>query len=173
MLLVFVGHYVNNFGTRPMNTRSPVIVTLPAALFAICLAGTSHATDPIEELKVCARMTDQDVRYACYDRLGQRLLEDESPESPALPDDIGGADFTDQPQQEVAKEDRGRVTSCTKGRDGRWYFVFDNGQVWKESNTSRNRFKNCEFVAYIYRDSFGYKMRIGDDGKKLRVRRVR
>jgi hypothetical protein len=53
-------------------------------LLALWLAGLSissgYAADPVEALKVCAKMADRDARFACYDELGQRVLEEESAE---------------------------------------------------------------------------------------------
>ncbi len=153
--------------------QSPYLtVALLAFLAAGCLiAGTAQA-DPTEALKVCARLADKDARFACYDELGQRVLAEDGKATPSLPDDIGGAEFEKQAHGQI-KEDRGQVTSCQKGGDGRWYFYFDNGQVWKEANTGRNRFRNCDFLASVYRDGFGYKMRIEESGKRIRVTRLR
>lgn len=155
-----------------MNIRLVTRLNPAAALFTGLLVTVSHASDPVEELKSCARIGEPEERYACYDDLGRRLLEDEAPKTPALPDEIGGAAFEER-SGAPHKEDRGLVTSCKKGGDGRWYFYFDNGQVWKESNTGRHRFRNCEFIASVYRDGFGYKMRIEENDKNIRVSRIR
>ena len=81
-----------------------------------------------------------------------------------LPDDFGvsGPKTT---------EYRGVVTSCRQGHYGDWYFVFDNGQVWKEVNRRNRRFKECDFDVTIAKDSFGYKMRIESLDKTIRVKR--
>ena len=70
------------------------------------------------------------------------------------------------------KKYRGHVRSCGQMSDDRWYFVFDNGQMWKQSSDGNYRFKQCDFDVTITEDFFGYKMKI-DGGKTLRVKRER
>ena len=199
---------------------------------ALCLAGLSasngHAADPVEELKFCARMSDRDARFACYDALGQRVLGDEPaadqapPETvvpaevaaipatmatteptaatqaadvteaaastettvvtqateateteanvPSLPDHLGGTSFEKKSESGEFKHS-GLVTSCKKGADSRYYFFFESGQVWRQSNIGRHRFKDCNFVVTIRRDAFGYKMQIDGETSKIRVAR--
>jgi len=193
------------------------LLLLTFSLAGACI-GIAHATDPIEMLKVCAKMTDRDARFACYDDLGQRVLNEESadeqpPQEPAvaeagvvtaatgsrvateatgaatestvateatgaatdvqsLPDHLGGTVFEKESAQ--GKFDyRGLVTSCKKGSDGRWYFFFESGQVWKQSNKSRRRFKECYYSVTITRDGFGYKMQIDGESSKIRIARKR
>lgn len=170
--------------------------TIPVFIFILSIAFIPatgvRAADAVEGLKLCAKMTDRDARLACYDDLGKRLLGEESVDdmsfanddiqaeaaetataavvSPSLPDDLGGTVFE---KESDAPQNKGRVTSCKKGADNRWYFYFDNEQVWKESNTGRYRFKDCNFVATISRDGFGYQMQQEGKTRKIRVKRVR
>ena len=180
-------------------------------LLALWLAGLSiasgHAADPVEALKVCAKMTDRDARFACYDELGQRVLEEgsadeqnppetaveaaatttattatgptiateptgEASDTPSLPDQLGGTSF-EKKSEKGQFEHKGLVTSCKKGADDRWYFSFENGQVWRQSNRSRRRFKECHYFVTITRDAFGYKMQIEGESGKIRVARRR
>ena len=150
-------------------------------------AGIAQSADPIEELKACAEMTDRDARLACFDSLGQQALGEQpaasepkreevvQPEAAPvetatsaqpLPDDLG----VSEPK---AIEYSGMVTSCQKGHYGDWYFIFDNGQVWKEVNRRNHRFKECNFNVTIAKDTFGYKMRIDSLDKTMRVKRHR
>jgi len=155
-------------------------------------AGVAHAGDAVEGLRACAAVADRDARLGCYDDLGKRLLEEAPAENmssaniarepeaaeavttaavtPSLPDDLGGTAFEKESDK---PENKGRVTSCKRGADNRWYFFFDNEQVWKESNTGRYRFKNCDFFATISRDGFGYQMQQEGKTRKIRVKRVR
>ena len=73
---------------------------------------------------------------------------------------------------EGVKSYRGHVRSCGQLSDDRWYFVFDNEQLWKQSGAGRYRFRECDFDVTITKDFFGYKMKI-DGGKTLRVKRER
>lgn len=166
-----------------MTRSNTAIFTLLIMVFAP--AGSAKSADPIEDLKACARVTDRDVRLACFDMLGQRVLGEESaftepaqeevvqPEAVALepatnaeplPDDLG----VSGPKP---TEYGGTVTSCKKGHFGDWYFIFDNGQVWKEVNRRNRRFKECNFEVTITKDAFGYKMQIDALDKSVRVKR--
>ena len=160
-----------------------------AAIFILLIAvftsaGVAQPVDTVEELKVCARMTDQDARFACFDNLGERVLREEPVDKEPTQDQMP------RPEAETATETNaqplpddfgcsksvqysGLITSCKKGHYGNWYFIFDNGQVWKEVNKRNLRFKECNFNATITRDTFGYKMRIDSVERTIRVRRTR
>lgn len=205
---------------------------MTSMLFLLAGSGVADAaTDPVQELKNCARTADKAERVACYEALGKRVLGKDSmvvttadqeppatqidisesatekptgddasivetavsevgsvestvaaasavaaptvlPESNRIPEDLGQDDKKDRKEEESAekKSYRGHVRSCGQMSDNRWYFVFGNGQVWKQSNKGSYRFKKCDFDVTITSDFFGYKMRI-DGGKSLRVRR--
>jgi hypothetical protein len=138
--------------------------------------------DTVEELEVCARMTDQDARFACFDKLGERVLREEpadkkpTQEKMAQPEAVTATATDVQPlPDDLGKSTdiiySGLITSCKKGHYGDWYFFFDNGQVWKEVNKRNRRFKECNFNVTITKDGFGYKMHIHEVEKYLRVKR--
>ena len=154
----------------------------PALLgFGLLAGGPAWSADPIADIRSCAEVTDADARLACFDELAERVQREgpaaepapavaaEKPEEASLPEHLGGADFEEQTEN-YKTEHQGTVTECKKGRDERWYFVFSNGQVWKQSNKERRRFKDCNFPATISRDGFGYKMKIEVQGKEQTVR---
>lgn len=92
---------------------------------------------------------------------------------PELSDDLGGEKFSSE-DKDNPEENRGQVTSCQQDPSGSYYFVFANGQVWQQ--TSRRRYRlgdECDFVAIITRDTFGYKLQIDGDDSKMRVKRIR
>ncbi|MDJ0904433.1 MAG: hypothetical protein QNI96_00330 [Woeseiaceae bacterium] len=68
---------------------------------------------------------------------------------------------------------RGRVVDCKQDASKKWYFYFDNGQVWKQRANARLSNRDCDFEVTITKDSFGYKMQIVGEGKKIRVGRIR
>jgi len=68
---------------------------------------------------------------------------------------------------------QGRVTECKKDASNKWYFVFDNGQVWKQRSNARLSNRECDFPVTITKDAFGYKMQIDGEGKKIRIGRIR
>lgn len=149
-------------------------------------AGPAWSVEPIAEIRACAEVTDGDARLACFDALAERVqLEEpavdpasgvaaEEPRGSSLPEYLGGAEFEEQSEY-FETHHQGTITECQQARDGRWYFRFDNGQVWRQTNLSRQRFKDCSFLAKISRDAFGYKMEIEVNGrqKTIRVARVK
>jgi hypothetical protein len=46
--------------------------------------GVAISADTIEELKACAVMTDDDARLACFDKLGERALEESSADQKSI-----------------------------------------------------------------------------------------
>ena len=148
--------------------------------------GPAWSAESIADIKACAEVTDADARLACFDELAERVQHEElavdpasavaaeEPEETSLPEHLGGADFEEQSDNFEAHH-QGMITECKQDRDGRWYFRFSNGQVWKQSNLDRRRFKECSFPATISRDAFGYKMVIEGQGKQktIRVSRVK
>lgn len=66
---------------------------------------------------------------------------------------------------------RAKVTRCEKDARKKYYFVFDNGQVWKQSSDKRLTYRECAFEVTITKDFFGYKMQ--PDGEKGRIRIAR
>ena len=147
-------------------------------------SGIAQSVDPVEELKACAKMTDRNARFACFDNLGERVLREASAdkkptrEKMAQPEAVTATATNAQPlPDDLGKSTSikysGLITSCKKGYYGDWYFIFDNGQVWKEVNKRNRRFKECNFNVTITRDVFGYKMQIHGVEKSLRVRRYR
>ena len=159
----------------------------PALLgLGLLAGGPAWSAEPIADIKACAEVTDADARLACFDELAERVQHEElavdpasavtaeEPEEGSLPEHLGGADFEEQ-SDNFETHHQGMITECQQGRDGRWYFRLSNGQVWKQSNLDRRRFKECSFPATFSRDGFGYKMVIEVQGKQrtIRVSRVK
>ncbi len=176
-------------------------LAIVAVLLAPNIGATGVSTDPVEELKNCARTEDRNDRMACFESLGKRMLDQEvsdvppptEPETvaailpaaaltkpatqttqPGLPDELGGSGF-EKPKERKADEiwpATGHVRRCRKTRDDLWYFYFDSGQEWRQNGRGKYRFENCDFNATINKDFFGFKMQI-EGGRKIRVRRVK
>lgn len=160
-----------------------------AGILALAFAGWAMAemADPLDELKRCARTENRDERIACYEALGQHVLEQEVSAAPAapepapapaaqagMPDDLGKASEAKaekKKKKEAPLLGAGRVNRCRLSRDDLWHFYFDNGQVWRQSGDARYRFEDCDFDVTITKDFFGYKMKI-DGGQTIRVRRI-
>jgi hypothetical protein len=177
-------------GGRGMNRSNTAIFTLLVIVFSS--TGFAQSGDPIAELKACARITDRDARLSCLDELGERVLREESadkapakaevprPETASaakqsnvqpLPDDLGKSNVGENEEDRIKYT--GTVKSCQEGRYGDWYFIFENGQVWKDVSDRRLRFDECKFDVTITEDFFGYKMRIDALDKTIAVRRYK
>lgn len=89
-----------------------------------------------------------------------------------MDDSMGGGEFADKAGVKP-KQSRGQVTSCKKSADRRWFFIFDNGQVWKQVDNRRRRFRDCNFSVLISEDAFGYKMQIDGGDSTIRINRIR
>ena len=169
-------------GGEGMTRSNTAIFILLITVFTS--SGVAQSVDTVEELKVCARMTDQDARFACFDKLGERVLREEpadkkpTQEKMAQPEAVTATATDAQPLPDDFGRSKnvqygGLITSCKKGRYGDWYFIFDNGQVWKVVNNRNLRFKECNFNATITRDTFGHKLQIDGVEKTIRVKRNR
>jgi len=164
---------------------------LVLATFAYASPDKAVSSGPdllIDQIRTCALIENSDTRFECYEALGKKVLDDapevdasqkstvraEAAALPAvgLPDDLGGDDFSKKSVDEVERF-QGHIQSCEKGIDGRWYFEFGNGQVWKQSNSDRRKFRNCDIDATIHKDRFGYIMEIDGDDRRVRVQRIR
>jgi hypothetical protein len=90
-----------------------------------------------------------------------------------------GEEHLDQPAtEEVEDKDEvfhATVTEVAKGRNKILYFRFDNGQVWRQLEARTLIYpKSGDFDITITRGMMGdYRMRIGDNGRMVRIRRVK
>ena len=158
--------------------KTGLIISILGAI-ALTASAEVHAQES-SDMARCAELENADARLACYDEVtGQSNSSPPNPEAAEkepnpLTEEVGqdqlaSTDRRDQEPEAFA----GRVTDCRQNADSRWYFYFANGQVWKESNSGRQRFKDCDFSVTITKDAFGYKMQIDGDGKKIRIGRIR
>lgn len=156
-----------------------------------CLWQTSYASDiNIEKLISCTKVASDTARLACFDAVTAQVSaqsettqlsneaspnssETTNPESiTPLPDDIGGGEFSSG-NEEQEKGYRGHVTDCQQAADRRWFYIFDNGQVWKQVDRRKRRHRDCDFFVTLTEDNFGYTMVIDGQDSKIRVDRRR
>ncbi len=89
-----------------------------------------------------------------------------------------GEEHLDRPEtEEKANEDEvfhATVTEVTQGHNRILYFHFDNGQVWRQIEARHFEYpRSGEFDINITRGMMGdYRMRIGDNGRMVSIRRV-
>ena len=183
-----------------MNQR--VITFLFASTLLVTLSGFVAAQGN-DEIQRCASIDETAARLACFDEIaGNQGLTSQPAETPAEPgpaqevqalpeatpgeasstadepgsltDDYGteGLSKKDQPDEEEQAV-RAVVTKCSKSSSDRYYFYFENGQVWKQKDDDRLYFKDCTYGVTITKDFFGYKMQIDGEKSKIRVSRVK
>lgn len=162
-------------------------------LFPVLLA---RADDGIaNKLHGCSSIEDATARLACYDGLGDR--QEPLPVAPGVPVDSpaepppvepAAVDQTadkslDDPGSKSASNDsdekfetvkiRAVVTRCRQDDYKKYYFYFEDGQVWKQTDRKRVKFKDCNFDVTITKDFFGYKMQQDGEDRRIRIRRVK
>lgn len=146
------------------------------ALFLVgvmAVSGIVAADDTV--LAQCVSIDDADRRLACYDEAAGRVSgADEGAEGPVpITQDYGAEQLSnDNPDRKVEKPVLVKVTSCRRDDRRRYYFYLENGQVWRQNDDDRLRFKDCNFNATIVRDGFGYKLQVEGQKRRTRVKRV-
>jgi hypothetical protein len=155
-----------------------------ALLIFSCLSANAQEAG---DLQKCAELEDAQARLGCYDAVSQRQRAAEPPAPAAATPDPGDAPEPAQPaplsdavgeeqlDTREAKEGpvRGTLSDCRKGPTGKWYFYFDNGQVWEQRDNDRVHFSECNSEVTISKDFFGYKLEMPDSDNKIRIARVK
>jgi len=87
-----------------------------------------------------------------------------------------GQEYLDRPEKKQEEKEilRATVIEVTRGHNKVLYFHLDNGHVWRQMESRHFQYpKNGEFDINITRGMMGeYRMRIGDNGRMVRIRRV-
>lgn len=125
------------------------------------------------EINACRSTLNEKARLECFDSIDP-VVGDEgvSLRKPSeIPENLGGGNFDDSAV--VSPSYRGIVKSCQKSQDGKWFFIFENDQIWKQVDRVKRRYKECNFSASITKDGFGYKLLIDEDPRPIRIKRHR
>ena len=160
-----------------------------AILSMPCVFG--YAAEPdVAALRECTQIVDNMDRLACFDNaMGTQQVTGSRAEEPATETDAGREIETDHyvplndevGQETLDRRDdidsrepeiRGRVVRCETDVYGKYYFYFDNGQVWKQKDGRRLAFAECDFEVTISKDFFGYRMQALGEQRKIRISRV-
>lgn len=167
-----------------MQKTGTIVFVLAATLL---MASAKVRAQDLSDMARCAELEDADARLACYDEVTGRNsssvpepaadeLEpvDISPGRDPIPltEEFGLEQVEGKPETDSTIV-RGKVTSCQKDANDKWYFYFDNGQVWKQRSRARLGSRECDFWVTISRDTLGYKMQIEGEEKQIRIGRIR
>lgn len=172
-----------------------LILGVATGAMLLCSAPPLAASETVsvDELFECREIADSEQRLACYDGIGKPApaiepaagdaeppVQDRGaaaavvaagevePDYRELTDDVG-LPRTDEDSQRI----RATVVRCGQANNRKFYFYFDNGQVWEYIGGQRLRYKNCDTQASLVEDGLGFKMRLDGKPLELRVRRVK
>ncbi|MDH4046534.1 MAG: hypothetical protein OEV63_00175 [Gammaproteobacteria bacterium] len=178
------------------------IFTQTVLLWLAGVAGSALAQsdDTTERLIACARIEESAARAACYEALGQEVLDagrdktvspakqpgNTSPKaetakemSVAAASTAAATGETSAPtnvpfkgDERPTEEFRVAVSSCEQNRNSEFYFFLENGEIWKQTGGKRVKTSECVFEATLRKDVFGYKMTIDGEKSGIRVKRV-
>ncbi|GBL03779.1 hypothetical protein [Glaciecola sp. KUL10] len=168
-----------------MNKKTGVL--LASFLGMIMQSASVLATGDLEvKLQSCAIIESATDRLDCYDKLTKTVVtkkvevreievaKDVIPNT-IPPDELGadrkgvGSNKNKEPESVLV-----RVVKCTKiAGKNKFRLHLEGGQIWNQLSDKRLNFKDCNFLAYINKDFFGYKMELKDTGKRFRVSRVK
>lgn len=162
---------------------------LKAVLVVVmALPAIGSANDGIDDaLNQCASIDGDAERLECFDALAAAVDAGEYADNDAgtvaatvptepvpITDDVGRERV--EGGRDVSQEQRftAQVSRCqVSGQSGQTFFIFDNGQIWKQTNYRRLNFRNCDFEVEVARDAFGYEMYIPSRDRSVRVSRTR
>lgn len=168
------------------------LLTTSSLLTFSLLSSPSFGIEPEVEtsLKECTLLADNITRLSCFDDLTKDFFKvevvqqsstevesisqkEQTSETETLPESLGGGEYADKAGVKPT-EYRGKVVSCQKAHDRKWFYIFDNKQVWKQVDRRKLRYRyGCDFKVTIYRGSFGYIMLVDGDQGKIQVKRHR
>lgn len=150
--------------------------------------GVANAQSPaakasLEDFLACQEIGKKKARYKCYDAL--EAGEAAPPSATAAPPTAAAVSAAEQKRQDFgrpayAKEDKEdtalvvQVVSASLGRSGKWTFRTSDGQIWRQVNSRRARFREQSFEAEISKAPVsGFYLRPADQKLRLRVRRIK
>lgn len=142
---------------------------LKTKLVIICfslLPLLSHATDKLTtKINHCSQQSDTRLRLACYDDIAKNLI----PEEIVMENNFGKT-----PKAATNNLDKLYMQVVTTNKDpyGAQLITFDNGQVWKQTDSRRYKIK-LDAKTFIKRGALGAFM-LGQDDRNatIRVKRI-
>ena len=169
---------------------------------ALLLTVPGHAENDCiatEDFERCRAIDDVLERLACYDRIGRpetvptHALEapgesvpeprsmDQDSQEPEIPEaaakDTEYGELTEDVGLPKSADDykpiRVTVVRCGQSNDRKWYFYFDNGQVWQYLGARALRYRGCDTPGTLIEDGMGFTLLMDNDEAKHRVKRVR
>jgi hypothetical protein len=146
--------------------RTALILLVPACVPAF---GATEALS--DELRHCARESDQTQRLACFDALASSLPKIEADQFGMTADVAQKRNpGTFRPQQNEALT--GKIIALREGAEGRLIFTLDNGQVWAQAESRPSiRFAVGDAVR-LEHGAMSSLWLAADHDRKTRVKRI-
>ncbi len=155
-----------------------------AALVPIIAAPALAQEALHKKVYACAQMADAGQRHSCFDALVPELKKagesqfgaTPAPKTSALTAPVVTAENPKAPKQTTPSEPDKvslSVKSMLRSTDGKLRFTMENGQVWKQIDTTMLRnVGEAPWTAEIRKASFGSFLLSLNGGKAVRVERV-
>jgi hypothetical protein len=171
------------------------VIDITAIGSALCLllfgqlSATVLAQESTDPMEVCYRMSDADLRHACFDREMQRRHTaganaagaTASHPAPAAPDDTVGLDgkqlIIKRKEEGIRPEGVKPIMAAIarlRPRPGHlYYFELDNGQVWESTDSEADLFLGPHETVLIRPGVLGAFFLKTPEGRSIRVHRLR
>jgi len=161
---------------------------LAVAAILLSQPQVSRAKDTAQQQEAgCSEIIDDMARVRCYDNnfeanSGLATSNAASPantETPATKlqtdDSLGEKYVTKDDSHESDRESSMQLVKAYKSRQELWVFEFENGQAWQQIETRYLSVpKDLPAAVIISRGVLGsYDLRIGETGRKIKVKRLR
>ena len=139
-----------------------VLVTEPSDVVA-----TESMVDPVAE-----PVAETTAAAAATAASATAVVVDTASPTP-LTDDVGKERIEPTSAEEKPRFGA-HVTACQKSvQSGQYYFTFENGQIWKQTNYRSLNFRDCDFEVEIAKQALGYEMYIPSKDRTVRVGRIK
>ncbi|MCO1334092.1 hypothetical protein MO867_07020 [Microbulbifer sp. OS29] len=139
--------------------KAPIIFALLALSSPLVFADSLTS-----QVKACSAIQSKESRLLCYDQAASSL------EQLAVE---GFGQEQKRIAQEAPEHIEARIVTIQTGAHDKQFISLDNGQLWKQNDSSRIHWKAGDLVV-VERALFGsFFMKPLEGGKKLRVKRVK
>ena len=156
--------------------ESPADQTLPAPVIPAASAAVGDAPDNEAAIAPAARAAAAPVSEVEMTDAGSQTSNATAASPPG--EEAFGQEHLLRREDDQETDDallRATVVEVSKGRQDLLYFHLGNGQVWRQNEARHYSYpKGVEFDVNITRGMMGdYRMRIGDNDRMVRIRRVK
>ena len=166
---------------RSLNIRQ---FLLTFSLYLIASQACSDDPKIRDSLKICAAISSAEKRIACYDTTVGQYLNQPQEQPARKKSDVKAYKTTIDKFGENRLRNREKtpdaqlfieaeVVSCSKNPVGKYVFILDNGQVWRQTDSQRLRKKTCSFSATVKKIGSGYRLIEKDVKGYIRVTRLK